>query len=76
MKIIKTADRVAFLKRAEQIANQGCDKCPCCGKPYNGIPTVKTWYECGLFKVGKSMKVQGYKCYSCGAEWESDPYEY
>ena len=51
MKITKTSDRAYFLKMAEQNANKGCDKCPCCGKPCdNTLALAKTWYEGGLFK--------------------------
>ena len=77
MKITKTSDRAYFLKMAEQNANKGCDKCPCCGKPCdNTLALAKTWYEGGLFKKGRHMKVKCYSCSSCGAEWESDPYEW
>lgn len=76
MKITKTSDRAYFLKIAEINANKGCDKCPCCGEIYKGIPPIKTWYEGGFFKKGKYMKVKCYNCHFCGAEWESDPYEW
>lgn len=76
MKITKTSDRAAFLKISEQIANKNCDKCPCCGVPYYGIPTIRTWYKSSLFKKGKNMKIKCYSCYWCGAEWESEPYEW
>ena len=80
MKITKTSDRASFLKMSKQNANKGCDKCPCCGKPIKFPSLVsRTWYESGgLFGLGKSkhMKVNYYWCSSCGAEWESDPYEW
>ena len=77
MKITKTSDRASFLKMAERNANKGCNKCPCCGEAYNSLfPAQKTWYKGGLFKKGKHMRVDCYHCDSCGAEWESDPYEW
>lgn len=78
MKVTKTSDRASFLKIAKSNANKGCSKCPCCGKAYNRLllPPIKTWYEGGFFKKGKSMKVDCYTCDSCGAQWESDPYEW
>lgn len=77
MKITKTSDRAAFLKKAKENANKGCDKCPCCGENYKGFsPLIKTWYEGGILKKGKHMKIDCYTCESCGAEWESDPYEW
>ena len=76
MKITKTSDRASFLQMAEQNANKGCDKCPCCGKLYSGIPPVKTWCEGVFLKKLKHMKVICYSCSSCGAKWEIDPYEW
>ena len=77
MKITRTSDRAVFLKTAKQNANKGCDKCPCCGKEYNGVSLIsKTWYESGFLKKPRHMKVNYYSCSSCGAEWESDPYEW
>ena len=80
MDITKTSDRASFLKMVKQNANKGCDKCPYCGEPYK-MPSLisKEWYESsGLLGLGRSkhMKVECYSCRSCGAEWESDPYEW
>lgn len=80
MKITKTAYREAFLKNAKKSANKGCNKCPCCEEPYK-MPSLvsRTWYDSGgLFGLGKGkhMKVDCYSCSWCGAEWESDPYEW
>ena len=72
MKITKTSDRAAWLREQERIGNLGCNKCPCCGEPYTGIPPIKTWAE-GFFTT-KHYKVKCYVCRSCGVEWESDPY--
>lgn len=71
MKITKTADRVSFRRLTEKKANIGCNKCPCCGEPYKGIPPIKTWYE-----KGRHIKIKCYRCRWCGAEWESTPYQY
>ena len=88
MKITKTSDKAYFLKIAEINANKGCDKCPCCGEtnqsieylltgePNKGIVSglQKTWAE-GFFKI-KNMKCDCYHCFTCGAQWESEPYEW
>lgn len=76
MKITKTSKRMSELKTAKEIANKGCDKCPCCGEIYNGLPLEKSWYQGRLFRKGRYMKIDCYTCDSCGAEWESEPYEY
>ena len=72
MKITKTSDRAAWLRNQKEIANRECKICPCCGTPYKGIPTVRSW--AGGFFLTKSYEVQCYHCWECGAEWESDPY--
>ncbi len=89
MKITKTAYKASNLKSLKQTANFGCNKCPCCGETRamtiertplgfvtKGIQSgiQKTWAE-GIFKM-KHMKVDCYSCYTCGAEWESDPYQW
>lgn len=88
MRITKTSDRFSALENAKRIANAGCNKCPCCGETKSSLSyfTVgeihkgilsglsKTWAE-GLFKM-KDMKCDCYKCLTCGAEWESEPYEW
>lgn len=88
MRITKTADVVASLEARKAAANQECQKCPCCGETktimeylregtFNkGISSgcVKIWIE-GFIKL-RSMKSDLYKCYSCWAEWESEPYQW
>lgn len=88
MRITKTSDRVSSLESAKRIANIGCNKCPCCGETKSSISYYslgeinkgivsglsKTWAE-GFFKM-KSMKCDCYHCLTCGAEWESEPYEW
>lgn len=78
MKIIKTQEQANKLKIGKEIANRGCNVCPCCGEKYGSkglrIPTCRTWCT-GFFKT-KHYKVDTYSCDSCGAVWESEPYEY
>lgn len=87
MKITKTSDKALSLKNAREIANIGCNKCPCCGETKSHADYLfedinkgiirglqKTWVE-GLFKM-KNMKCDFYHCLTCGAEWESEPYEW
>lgn len=88
MKITKTAAQVKCAETNKTIANVGCNICPCCGETkstleYNkedifshkGIAsgTYKSWCA-GLFRT-KRYRIDCYHCYTCGAEWESEPYE-
>lgn len=67
-------------------ANAGCDVCPCCGedRKYADAPLTdhsgrgimhmgESWKDFGFFHGGLKT-IDHYKCYTCGAEWESDPY--
>ena len=74
MRITKTRDQVNNFERNEAIANFGCNTCPCCGNPVWGSLVSRSWIE-GFFRT-RHMKVNCYTCDSCGAQWESDPYEY
>lgn len=88
MKITKTSFQYNQEITNRQKANIGCMVCPCCGekktwehymkkgKLNKGVLAggmVKTWTE-GIFKP-KVLHADYYKCMTCGAEWESDPYE-
>lgn len=88
MKITKTGDRAALIKKYREKANAGCNVCPNCGEKesflsylnkriYNkGLSSgclSKTWAT-GFFKE-KHMAIDCYKCNTCGCEWESEPYE-
>jgi len=88
MKITKTANRNTYLNQQETKANKGCHICPCCGETRDmgycirkgildkGIMSgmCSTWAE-GFIK-NRNMKTDHYHCLTCGAEWESDPYEW
>lgn len=77
MVVTKTANRAFTLESNRRKANTGCYICPCCGES-KGVFTheliSRTWTK-GIFKV-KHMKCDIYCCLICGAEWESDPYEW
>lgn len=85
MKIIKTHSDANKFISAKAKANEGCLICPCCGESKftteysmsenKGILAglQRSWVE-GLFHM-KNMCCDVYHCYTCGAEWESDPYE-
>ena len=78
MKIIKTKEQADALKLNKEKANEGCDRCPCCGRKcsLNGLRlpmSNKTWYG-GFFKT-RHYQIDVYTCSSCGAVWESEPYE-
>ena len=89
MKITKIATKVSELDTKRTTANIGCKICPCCRENKSTLEYVKQdfiikgissggickqWAE-GIFKT-RHMKIDCYKCYTCGAEWESEPYEY
>lgn len=89
MRITKSSKDANRFVVAREIANIDCDRCPCCGEAKtvdryrqegiigkgisNGL-IEKTWVR-GLFHM-RNMKCNCYKCYSCGAEWESEPYQW
>ena len=88
MKITKSGKKIAQLNTNKMLANIGCNICPCCGEKKSMLEYVKegisnkgivsglvstTWTK-GLFKF-KHMQADCYKCETCGAEWQSDPYE-
>ena len=79
MVITKHRDKVLALRAARETANKGCNVCPCCGENrMDGCidHTFKTWKRWSWLLQTKNMKADCYHCLSCGAEWESDPYEY
>lgn len=68
------------LKRIQ--ANKGCNICPNCGES-RPFYTTKKGKNKGVFKslfvtehhkVFSFYRTNSYKCYTCGCEWESDPY--
>lgn len=80
-----------LFKRKEELetnrrkANEGCRTCKRCGEMnafyvtldgrVGGISTsYEVWSE-GFLKL-KHMRKDKYCCRTCGAEWESEPYEY
>lgn len=88
MRITKSSVQVNATRAAAFIANAGCNRCPCCGETGEFINYLKqgimnkgisggiekTWSE-GFFHT-KFLKCDCYSCYTCGAQWESEPYEY
>ena len=87
MKITKTSEKIAQLNANKMLANIGCKVCPCCGETENALEYISEGiYNKGIFSGVtrtftkgiiklKVMEVDCYKCETCGAEWESDPYE-
>lgn len=88
MRITKTATRSAVQQTTKEIANLGCNICPCCGE----AKTVMEYFNEGIRNKGifgglvcktlakglfrpKYMQADCYSCYTCGAQWESEPYE-
>jgi hypothetical protein len=87
LKITKTAYDSAFEKYQKEInrdeqkreyilAHDGCDKCPCCGKPNPSFGENQQRYT---YKQNHGIKVtygkiDEYWCEECGSKWESDPF--
>ena len=88
MRITKSSKMASREQSEKEIANAGCRKCPCCGEEKTLIQYIsegvsgkgisggvcKTWAE-GFIHM-KHMKCDCYHCHTCGAEWESDPYQW
>lgn len=88
MKIIKTAEQVSAYNRQKEIANRGCNVCPCCHEEMSLVEAIQKGYglkrgissifiskpiKIGLFS-SEYKTVTIYSCHRCGAEWESEPY--
>lgn len=56
-----------------------CWKCPCCGAPNGNQTPAEVIEEYGVRafkdKTNTNMYVNCYRCKSCAAEWESEPYK-
>lgn len=88
MKITKYPRVRSDFEQNREKANIGCDVCPCCGekrhfyydqqeKRQKGTgPIMHRSFTHGDFPNIKSMRVDCYVCVTCGAQWESDPYEW
>lgn len=72
MKITRTSLDKLLEVDEYKAAHDGCEQCPCCGNQRISHRASKT-YRRGLFRR-RWMKIDRYKCYSCDAEWESEPY--
>ena len=86
MKITKNPNKLSVFERNKIKANVGCDKCPVYGESRtftiseygkmfgisNGL--YKEFYK-GFFSI-KPTRIDCYRCYTCGAEWESEPYQW
>ena len=90
MRITKTSTQVSASKRRREIANIGCNKCPCCGETMSIAEAIKKGYglKRGISSISMSRPVSKglfsneyktvdiYSCRKCGAEWESEPYDW
>lgn len=88
MKITKTYEQVSAYRKQKEVANRGCDICPCCHEKMSLKEAIKSEYgltrgissisisrpvKTGLFS-SEYKTVNIYSCNRCGAEWESEPY--
>lgn len=88
MKITRTSKEYKTKIQLKEEALRGCDVCPCCGSKnvhrYDvdclyGIKKNDGTISQLLFlipKINKWYVVEKFLCKDCGAEWQSDPYEY
>ena len=89
MKITKTPEQIKREQAIRDKANEGCHVCPCCGESKTDIEyamnehrydkgisvsTAEEWEE-RFFNL-RVHKIDQYRCKTCGAEWESEPYNY
>ena len=88
MKITKSFNKASKLMKNKIEANNDCNICPCCNETtsmlqylHKGIINrgimdgIYKSYATGIFKT-KYIRIDCYSCLTCGAEWESEPYEY
>lgn len=88
MRILKTSHEYRTEEAIRALANRGCSVCPCCGESRSlvdyiqetgrlngGVSGGLVSIECapGFFST-KIVHKDQYRCYTCGAEWESEPY--
>ena len=79
MKILKKSkNNYTDFEKKRMIANKGCNVCPNCGE------TKEFYFDGGDMKgIDKgsiiyhdkfACRTDVYTCFTCGCEWESDPY--
>lgn len=75
MKITKYPDDMNPYKIAEDLARKECRVCPCCGRRES---VMERWCD-NEKTVGiihrKTINYLSFKCWSCGAQWDSEPFE-
>ena len=83
MKITKLPDVIDPSKLIQEEVRKRNNICPFCKRRglWGGeLRSTKSWYGKqnhklkSLFQKSHYWKIDYYKCYSCGAEWETDPY--
>lgn len=85
MKITKNPNKLSIFEQNKIKANDGCDRCPVCGetrqwffdgeRSYGISDGIYREFHKGFFFI-KSIRVNCYHCDTCGAEWESEPYQW
>ena len=83
MKIIRQSKTDYTKKELKRIhANKCCNICPKCGESNSYLFYIQNGQEKGVDKyaIAEHHKLfscyytDSYKCYTCGCEWESDPW--
>lgn len=75
MKITKYPDDMNPYKIAEDLARKECRVCPCCGRK-QGVQELMSNNEKTIGIIHrKTINYLSFKCWSCGAQWDSEPFE-
>lgn len=74
MKITKPANSENPKLIQKQLALAECDKCPCCGDIH--LKSESYIYRKRHLVWTETWTVSEFRCYGCGCEFESDPYDF
>lgn len=75
MTITKTKEEIDRKRQIREKANEGCDRCPCCGSwDVSNYDLREILIHRALFRFD-TYYIDCFRCDHCGAEWEGEPYE-
>ena len=75
MKITKYPDDMNPYKIAEDLARKECRVCPCCGRKEGVQERLINNRKTDGFFHRKTIDYLSFRCWSCGAQWDSEPFE-